>query len=236
MAAPSFRSAGTFVEDSGWGPKFRSAGTKDSGTGAITPPIPAGATTNDIMLLVVQSSNETISAPSGWTLVTGCDAGTGTAATSGSVRSTVFWKRHSGSESDPTVADTGNHTIGQIFAFSGCVTSGDPLDVTASTTYSTALTWPKCPNLTTTVDNTFVVKIVAHAIDSNSAQANGTEGTGVLARETGAGSYGQSQTNSGTGGGIVVDAGYAPLAGTYNISTGLGPILDSSSKCITFRR
>src|SRR5574337_1215041 len=101
MTAPSFRAAGSVASDGGGGPRFRSAGNAASGTGNVTPSVPSGTTTNDILLLVVQSSNETINAPSGYTAVTNCAQGTGTAATAGSVGINVFWKRAGASESAP---------------------------------------------------------------------------------------------------------------------------------------
>lgn len=182
---------------------FRAAGTFDKGNGAITPGLPSGHILNDILLLFVQSSNETISAPSGYAEVTTASPqGTGTAASAGSVKLAVFWKRDNGSESAPSVADTGDHTAGIILAFSGCITTGNPWDVNAGDTGAsdTAVT---IPAVTTTVANTMIVAAVGHAVDSTSAQGSGEANSNL----TNVAERADSSTTFGTGGGFVIITG-----------------------------
>jgi hypothetical protein len=69
-----------------------------SSLGNVTPALPTYSE-NDILLLCVQSCNEAIAAPAGYSEVTNSPQGTGTAAVAGSVRLAVFWKRASSSES-----------------------------------------------------------------------------------------------------------------------------------------
>ena len=116
--------------------------TPSSGTGAVTPSVPAGVATNDILLCCVQSSNQAISvltnsgvgAPT-WTEVTNSPQSIGTAASAGAVRLAVFWLRYNGTSlGTVTVADSGNHTIALIQYYRGCITSGNPWDVTAGQT------------------------------------------------------------------------------------------------------
>ncbi len=66
-------------------PTFVAAGTRGTGVGATTPTIPAGSTTNDIMLLIVETSNNTVSAPAGWTNVTNSPQGSGTSDAIGAI-------------------------------------------------------------------------------------------------------------------------------------------------------
>lgn len=182
---------------------FRSAGTAASGAAGITPGLPSGHVTDDILLLVVQSSNEAITAPAGYTEVTNSPQGTGTAATAGSTRLGVFWKRDGGSESAPSVADSGNHTIAQILAFSGCITSGNPWDITAGGVITPAAT-PTNVDMTTTVDNTLVVLVFANAVDSNVLQGNASVSGSNLA---GLAVSGDCNTNTNTGGGVTCITG-----------------------------
>ena len=45
---------------------------------------------------------------------------------------TVFWARASqDAPTSPTTSDSGDHQIGTILAFRGCIASGDPWDVTS---------------------------------------------------------------------------------------------------------
>lgn len=209
-------------------PSIRAAGTVATGSGNVTPGIPAGSTTNDIMLLYVHSSNQTITGPgSGWVEVPDSPQGTGTAAAAGSVRLAVFWKRHTGSESNPTITDTGDHTFAVIISVQGCVTSGDPWDVTAGGVDSSATSLPAPADDTTTVSDTFVLFAWAHARDSNTANLSGSTGStnldgGITATHT------DSSVNTGTGGGFIIQSGVknspGSLAGSYQI------LLAASSK------
>lgn len=196
-------------------PTFVAAGVSASGTGDITPGLPAGHTTNDILLLFVQSSNQTATAPAGWAQL-GPAAGFGTAATALSTRGTIFWKRHDGSEVDPTVTDTVDHTLGQIVGIRGCVTTGDPFlcigttkpKLTASTTGTAsagATPWEQC----------LVVNAFFHGLDSatavfsswtNASLASITEAIDVA-------------TADGTGGGIGVAYGVLTNAGNFVATT-----------------
>lgn len=224
MTAPAFRAAGTLATASGNGIKLTSIGAVDSGNGAVTPGLPAVHTTNDILLLLVQSSAETISAPSGgWLEVANSPQTTGTAATAGSVKLAVFWLRDNGSVAAPTVADTGNHTIAQILCFRGCVTSGDPWDVTAGNTLSSAATGITYPGLTTTVNNTTVVLIGGHDIDATSATLSGTLSSNLDLLNSNVSFNGGGSavaTSTGTGGGFGYDIGVMQAAGSIGALTG----------------
>lgn len=132
-------------------PVFRAAGAVALSPSTITPGAPAGLTADDVELLIVQTANEaaTLSTAAGFALLT-TSAGQGTAGASGSTRMTVFWRRWNGTDGDPTVADSGDHTFGQRFAFSGCRTAGDPWDVFGSNVQA-ATTSGSASGVTTTV-------------------------------------------------------------------------------------
>lgn len=149
-------------------PTFVAKGTVGWGLGNVTPGMPSGIAADDILLLFVQSSNETITAPSGWTEIANSPQGQGTGGTAGANRGAIFWLRYTGSESAPTVSDTGDHTYSVILAFRGCVNSGDPWDVTAGNSVSsqTACT---APALTTTIDDALIVAAISCSRDVNSS-------------------------------------------------------------------
>src|SRR5262245_34651088 len=64
-------------------PYFAGAGAFAEGTGNITPGLPVGIQVNDILLLFVESANQTVSAPSGYAAVADSPQGTGTGGASG---------------------------------------------------------------------------------------------------------------------------------------------------------
>jgi len=194
-------------------PTYVAAGAAISGTGAVTPAIPSGAVANDILLLFVESANETISltTANGFAEAMSSPQGTGTAAGTAATRLAVYWKRAVGGDASPVVADSGNHTIAQILAFRNCVRQENPWNVAAGNVAGTASTSASIPGGTTTVSDCLIVAAVANATDSATAQTSGWANgdlTDVTERV-------DSNTASGNGGGFGVATGVKALAGAF---------------------
>src|SRR6185295_5911134 len=134
-------------------PTFVDLGATAHGTGALSVALPAGHTTNDLLLLFVQTSNEAVTAPATYTQL-GPQPGNGIIQTLLSNRLAIFWKRDGGSETDPiAVADPGDHAIAYMIAIRGVTTTGDPyqylgdgIKTTASTTGTAAAASTYVPN------------------------------------------------------------------------------------------
>lgn len=190
----------------------------DHGTDAVVPGLPAGTAENDILLLLCEDTLGTYVAPTGYVatadspqLVTG-------GADASKVRLYAFWKRAGSSEAAPTVAfpTGGNHNHAVILGFSGCITTGDPWDVTAGDADETVDTVVDIPGDTTTVGETLVVTIVADSNDSASTTritdwANAAL-TSVTERLDGG-------TIIGAGGGISAATGEKATAGAFGATT-----------------
>lgn len=113
-------------------PEFVSAGATSSGTGALTPALPAGIAAGDILILQAlhtfgTTTDATLSDAQGFAAVTG---GSGNSGDFGGIRAhqTLFWRRYDGTGAAPTVADNGDYNLARIRAFRGCAASGDPWD------------------------------------------------------------------------------------------------------------
>ena len=144
-------------------PSFQAAGTQAAGTGAVTPSWPTHQA-NDIALLIVETAGgeaASLSTAQGFTAVTGGTFGDN--VDTGGSRLTLFWKRAtSSSESAPTVADAGDHTLAQIVTFRGVIKTGDPWDVVGGNgTSGTAENGFTIPQVTTTTARTLLVNIVS---------------------------------------------------------------------------
>lgn len=148
-------------------PTIVGVGSSASGTGDVVPTLPSGHQANDILLLFRQSSNEANSIPTGYTKL-GPMSGIVPGPASGATRIVVAWKRDNGSESDPTVVDTGDHTLAQIMAVRGCPTSGDPFLCVGATRKITASTTGTASAGATPIDNCLVVNAWAHSLDTAS--------------------------------------------------------------------
>ena len=131
---------------------------------------------DDIMVLVVQQvgASAGVGTPtvSGWTQIA-------TVVSSADFnRLTAFWKRSTGSESTASITIV---SIGKInvkaWTYSGCITSGSPIDGTPGTGTATS-TSASAASTTPSNDNGMVVFITADSDDSDwTAQTNTDPGT-----------------------------------------------------------
>lgn len=226
-------------------PAWFATGTVDSGNGAVTPGLPTGHVINDILIMLVQSANETISTPTNATSGTWAEVvaqtGSGTAATAGSVRLGVFWMRDPGTTiGTVTVADTGNHTVARIVGYRGCVSTGNPwnqaaaMAAVATSTVNGHANSVVTPDITTTVGNCLILMCFADSID-NADTAHvvfDTLGSGNLALPTITERI-DNGIATGTGGGIGLAEGGKAVAGSIVVSANQpGPTYVSSANTI----
>jgi len=212
----SFTTAGA-----GAAPAYVAAGAVSSSSSAITPALPSGIATNDILLLFLETANQAISISNQnggtWTAVTNSPQGTGTAGGTSATRLTVFWSRYNGSQGAPTTSDSGNHQLGRIIAIRGAVTSGNPWDVTAGGVESTSDTSGSIPGATTTVANTLVVAAIATSLPDASGTANFSAwANGNLTSIT---ERTDNTVTAGNGGGLGIVTGVKATAGAYGSTT-----------------
>jgi hypothetical protein len=199
-------------------PTFVAAGAVASGTGTITPALPAGIATGDILLLFLETSNQEISISNQnggtWAEVTNSPQGTGTAAGSTGARLTVFWSRYNGTQGAPTTSDSGDHQLGRIIAVRGAVASGNPWDVTAGAVEAASDTSGSIPGATTTVTNTLVVVAIATSLPDSSTTTNFSSWTN--SNLTGIAERTDNTVTAGNGGGLGIATGTKATAGAYS--------------------
>lgn len=201
-------------------PAYRASGAFTAGTGAITPPYPAGMVANDVCLLAVESENQAIAltTANGFVQVPAWSPqSAGTAAVDPASRLALYWKRTLGGDAAPVVADSGNHTTAQIHCFSGVVTSGDPWDAGAGGNDGGANdATGTVPGATTTSPETLVVLIASDSRNANST-ANCSAWTNAdltsLTERT------DNTNTAGLGGGHCMATGVKATAGTYATTT-----------------
>lgn len=195
-------------------PTVVGVGSSASGTGDITPTLHASHRKNDIHIAFIHTSNQSVTDPAGWQRM-GPAIGSGTAASAGSMRLTMVWKRDDGSTTDPTFTDPGDHALGQILTIRGATTIGDPFVFCGFTRKPTASTTATGDEGATHVNNCLVVNAFIHNLDSasavyssptNASLSNVTEWIDVA-------------TADGTGGGIGVFTGGLGELGEFSGTT-----------------
>jgi hypothetical protein len=197
-------------------PTFVAAGAVAHNTVGITPALPAGIATNDILLLFVETNNQIISITNQnggtWTQVTSPPQGTtGT-------RLTAFWSRYNGTQGAPTTSDSGDHQVGIIIAVRGVATSGNPWDVAGGGVEITSDTSGSIPGATTTVANTLVVTAIAINLPDGNYD-NNRFSSWTNANLTSLTERVDCSRNSGNGGGIGIATGVKATAGAYGNTT-----------------
>jgi hypothetical protein len=211
-----------FPEQQAHAAAYRASGAFTPGTGTITPPYPASMAANDVCLLVVESENQAIflTTANGFAEVNPgvwSPQSAGTAATSPASRLAVYWKRTVGGDTAPTVADSGDHTTGQIHCFSGVITSGNPWDTGAGGNDGGANdTTGRIPGSTTTVADTLIVLITSTSNNGTSTtQCSGWTNADLanLTERT------DNTNTSGLGGGHCLATGDRAVAGSYTTTT-----------------
>jgi len=185
-------------------PTYIGKGTRDEGTGAITPTINGSTTDDDLMILQVETATESVTAPAGWT-----EFSMSPVQYSTTTRISLFYRRYVGGDSNPTIADPGDHVIAQIYTFRGCIATGEPISMsTTATSAGTTAFNVDCG--VTTLDNQLIVIFVNGGADTSTSRFLTTGVNASLSSLTQRTSEG---TISGDGGSIDMWTGEKTTAG-----------------------
>jgi hypothetical protein len=196
-------------------PSVISVGAEFTSTGVPTATLPGTHATDDILVLAIQQSNEAVyAAPTGYTRI-GPSNGIGAAATAGSTKLSLFWKRDGGAESAPTLTDSGDHTYGMMFAVRGCRNTGDPFVIGGMNWKFTTSTAGSGPKSVTFGDNRLVVDIFAGSADNAGAEGSSLTNADLTSLTE----QFDNGTTDGTGGFIYVASGVRAVAGTVTNTT-----------------
>ena len=151
---------------------FVAAGTAAAGLGAVTPGMPTGATTDDLLICHIEgegedTANDNMTDTVAWTLI-----GSVASATDGAIdrtRHSLWWAPYSAGI-NREVADAGDHTLAVITAWRG-VNLAAPIHQQQSTIDNTNDTAGTATGVTTTLADCLIV-ISNTAGDDNGAGAS----------------------------------------------------------------
>jgi len=200
-------------------PSVYAVGTVSSvTTGAATPGIPAGTTTDDGLFLFVEAANEPLNTITGYTRI---GSGAVVQATGLVTDLSAFYKRAGASETAPSVTATPqNHLIARIVGVRGIDWTGSPINVISTGVDNGTGTAFSIPGGTTTAVDCLVFAALSTGTDVNStAMATGWTSTTTFASPALTEQV-DNWTASGNGGGIAVAVGGRAAAGAYNAITG----------------
>lgn len=183
-------------------------------TAVPTATLPTGHALNDILVLVIQTSNQSVAAPAGYTQL-GPQNGIGVAVTALASRHCVFWKRDGGAESAPTIPDSGDHTYGFMFAIRGCPTTNDPFTFGGNGVKFATSTAGSGSASVTVVDNTLVIDLFCGNADNASAEGSSLANTDLSSVTE----QFDDGTTDGTGGFLYMSSGVKAVAGPVKATT-----------------
>jgi hypothetical protein len=102
---------------------FIGFGTGQASAAGLTVPMPGGVAQGDLIVLFVETAEQSVATPSGgWTPIQVFGSALGASHASAS-RLQTFWKRAGVGEGSVTVADGGDRNMGQVMVFRGVVAS-----------------------------------------------------------------------------------------------------------------
>lgn len=129
----------------------------------------ASVQNNDILLAGIYVEDDVaMTPPGGWTQIANLDHAAAT------YDLWVYWKRASGEGASWTWTHNSAWELGVVVAYSGCSTTGDPQDATATSNQGTSTTGT-ATGLTTVTDGAMIVAIYA-SFEGIAAQAAGPSG------------------------------------------------------------
>jgi hypothetical protein len=187
-------------------------------SGSITPGLPPGYTLNDILLIFVDTAQDTVAgAPTGYAQL-GPDNGAGaTHDVAGATRLTVFWKRSSAAETAPTVTNVTGVIYGVMMAVRGCRIYGDPFFVVSQFVKSVASTaYSSQTGNGESIDDSLIVYGLSNGISNTTAQLSNL----VNATLTNLTKQFDDTTTDGVGGGLAIVTGNLATAGPIGTLTG----------------
>lgn len=197
-------------------PEYIGKGALANGIAAITPALPTPIKNGDLLLLAVETANQAITTPTGWTQVTNSPQSTGTAAAAGGVRLGVFYRFHYGNTTGPTVADSGDHQTAIITAYRG-VDPANPINISAGSVDAAATTAITIPAVTTTSTNTLIVGHIG--LDKDLADVDTITTAYTNANLTSITERHDESVIAGAGGGVAIVTGVKATAGATGTTT-----------------
>jgi len=192
--------------------QYVGVGAFNSGTTSVVPVLPTGLVVGDFLLLLCESANETITAPTGWTEI-GAQASqaTGTANAAGGVRLAVFYRYYTAGLGNPTCGTTTNHITAQIMALRN-VNKRNPFSNSTSGVLATANTAVTLPAVSTTAPNSMIVLCLAN--DRDATNSNSFAATPTNANLTTITERMDDTAVTGAGGGVACWTAYKATVGS----------------------
>lgn len=180
-------------------------------TGAGSVAYPVGYANGDVAIFAVETASQEMPTPTGYTLV---DHDSFTTAT----RLTVFWKLLDGTEGTFSYGDSGDHQIGELYIFRGCVLpGGSPVNAYGKANGNGVS--PTIPGFTTTEHNCLVLGIV---VEDNFGSLPNTFVNADLTDITLLDGFGSSSGNNGAINGVYGLKATAGSVGAMGFQRGSG--------------
>lgn len=148
-------------------PRPISVGAANSSTVGMTLQLPEQWFQGCLLIMLLETANQVVTTPSGWSIWTNSPQGSGTAGSATATRVSVFYKIAGAIESAVSLADPGDHIGGLIIATTVC-------DVAAGVGNSgaTSIATQPFPTYTTSLYNVGVIAALAYGTDTAVSQIN----------------------------------------------------------------
>lgn len=201
-------------------PSFVGAGAEVESTTTGTPQPHANTLIGDLLLLLVETSNQLVATPSGWTPIPNSPQGAAGAGATSATRLSIFQKAATvdGASGGPLLADPGDHFTSTILSFrhpDGTPTVHETAGDNTGTSTGASLS---AVGPTTTLDECLILVAVAKGTDTTSSLWSAWSNANLanLAEVY------DASTNAGNGGNMGAAIGELAIAGDSGTTTATG--------------
>jgi len=184
-------------------------------SGATNATVSCRAVVNDFLVLFVETANQSVTTPSGWTQFANGSQGTGTAGDSAATKLSAYYKISDGTDTSVSASVTGGDHVYALVLGLWNQSVSSPIDVTGGSVEASSSTSVSFPSVTTSSPNCFILNCTSYATDAVNNTLSSISNTNLSDI-----SYiGSGGTTIGNGGGVSVISGIKSTAGSTGNTT-----------------
>jgi len=173
------------------------------------------AAINDFLVLFVETANQSVTTPSGWTQFANGSQGTGTAGGTSATKLSAYYKISDGTDTSVSASVTGGDHVYALVLGLWNQSVSSPIDVTGGDVEASSSTSVSFPSVTTSNPSCFILNCTSYATDASTNTLSSISNTNLSdIRYIGSGG-----TTIGNGGGVSVVSGVKSTAGSTGNTT-----------------
>ena len=184
-------------------------------TGTTNATVSYRAAINDFLVLFVETANQSVTTPSGWTQFANGSQGTGTAGGTSATKLSAYYKISDGTDTSVSASVTGGDHVYALVLGLWNQSVSSPIDVAGGDVEASSSTSVSFPAVTTSSPGCFILNCTSYATDASTNTLSSISNTNLSDIKY----IGSGGTTIGNGGGVSVVSGVKSTAGSTGNTT-----------------